>query len=110
MIDAFTSPFSITAYEIGERPAIRRSFRTQWPIWISFQNGAVTLNMMTTGDDGGRGWRTRTTHAHWNEWAVYIEEGTFVHNPIEVWLYGEWQVTTESGGPFDLVVQANRGP
>ena len=38
--------------EIFERSATSRSFRTQWPMRMSFQNGAVTLSRMTTGDDG----------------------------------------------------------
>ena len=56
--------------------------------------------------------RTNYPRPYWNEWAVYIEQGTKVYGPLDVWWYGEWVVTEESGtcNPFDLVVQANVGP
>ena len=55
---------------------------------------------------------TNYPRPYWNEWSVYIEEGTNVSGPLAVWWYGEWVVTEESGecNPFDLVVEANFGP
>ena len=106
MIDAFTSPFSLTCYEIFERSAICRSFRTQWPIWMSFQNGGGYLEY---DDYDGRRvtWVAMTNYPrpYWNEWAIYVEHDAFrVYGPFDSWWYGEWVVTTESGGPFDLLV------
>ena len=67
-------------------------------------------------DYWGRRWTwvayTNYPRPYWNEWAVFIEQGTRVSVPLPVWWYGEWVVTEESGtcNPFDLVVQANFGP
>ena len=67
-------------------------------------------------DYWGRRWTwvayTNYPRPYWNEWSVYIEEGTNVSGPLDVWWYGEWVVTEESGecNPFDLVVEANFGP
>ena len=39
-----------------------------------------------------------------------LRAGARVNGPFDEWWYGEWVVTTESGGPFDLRVVANARP
>ena len=53
---------------------------------------------------------TNYPRPYWNEWAMFFEQGARADGPFEVWWYGEWVVTTESGGPFDLYVRANARP
>ena len=58
--------------------------------------------------DGRRvAWVAMTNYPrpYWNEWAIYVEHDAFrVYGPFDSWWYGEWVVTTGSGGPFDLLV------